>query len=168
MSNASFLASDANHPVVMRALHWALPRLAAYALAAIASMVVFTGGATLYVHVWPGKSLLPIQSTPSKEAPEKPSSPNVVPVESTPGSDLKVLVQSSPNIGVAVPLFGQANGQLVGKKLLKQNTVLGEIVQVNRDASGAIVSLSFVEEIKSPKTVYVMKVLPAADQKRPN
>lgn len=37
------------------ALHWALPRLAIYVLAAVGAVVAFTVWAVIYTYVWPGK-----------------------------------------------------------------------------------------------------------------
>jgi hypothetical protein len=48
-------AAHAGRSLVGEVLHWALPRLAIYALAALGSVVAFTIWAVVYAYVWPGQ-----------------------------------------------------------------------------------------------------------------
>ena len=47
--------SKADADFLNEALHWALPRLGGYVLAALGSVVAFTIWAVVYTYVWPGK-----------------------------------------------------------------------------------------------------------------
>jgi hypothetical protein len=68
--------ADAGRSLLGEALHWALPRLAGYVLAALGSVLAFTIWAVVYTYVWPGKP--PAIEPPASPTIETPA-PVVVP-----------------------------------------------------------------------------------------
>lgn len=78
--------TEAGRSVLSEALHWALPRLAGYVLAAIASVVAFTIWAVVYTYVWPGKPPISIEpsAAPAVNVPASTPTPPIVDPDAAP------------------------------------------------------------------------------------
>lgn len=145
-------ASGMTQTLLLKTVHWALPRLAVYALAAVGSMALFAAGVTLYAYIWPVAPLQEVPHTP--QVPElRPDPARLEPGDATPPTPPILL--PTPGRGGDGPVY-QVKGtpsdlskysdkQLIGMKLILGGTEVGQVVKVYRDAQGTVSSLGYVE-----------------------
>lgn len=76
--------ADVGRSILGEVLHWALPRLAGYVLAALAAVFAFTIWAVVYTYVWPGKP--PPIETPQPASIVTPAEPTLpsTPIDDNP------------------------------------------------------------------------------------
>lgn len=122
------LASGTTRTVLAEIMHWALPRLAVYAGAAVAAMAAFVGGAAVYAYVVP----LP-----------PPDLPRPVPAIIVPISPQLMMVNPGTNEPPqAIPTSRYSDDLIVGRIVLVSGAELGRVVRVNRDDTGTARSLA--------------------------
>jgi sporulation protein YlmC with PRC-barrel domain len=78
-------ATDTGRSLLGEALHWALPRLVIYVLAALGAVAAFTIWAVVYTYVWPGKPPTWIDApAPTIDVPAAPALPAPAPSDVSP------------------------------------------------------------------------------------
>jgi len=118
--------TDTGRSLLGDALHWALPRLAIYVLAALGSVLAFTIWAVVYTYVWPG-----MPPAASIEIPAPP--PVSVPASPAP---------APPIVVPDPPAVAQAPGDRIpGDRIPEGLPIATYVYNVNSDKVGKIVDV---------------------------
>jgi hypothetical protein len=130
-------ADTAGRSLLSEALHWALPRLAIYVLAAVGSVLAFTIWAAIYTYVWPGM--------PAATSIEIPAPPPV----SVPASP-------APAPPIVVPDPAPAVAQVPGDRIPEGLPMAPYVYNVNSDKVGKIAAVLLGNDRKVD--VYILAV----------
>ena len=137
--------------LVGKAVHWALPRLGFYALAAVTGMVAFFAWAAFYVYVWPGtpkaaaqppppahREFVPNKAKSRQQETTKPIEPAIVMIQ--PNKDVLASV-TDPYAPPSVSQWKEDN--LLGIEIVDfKHVVIGRIQSISTQDREVTLSLT--------------------------